>query len=55
LHPRYKTSYFCHEKWPEDWITTALTMLHDEWQENYKPTLPVAPVVVSSRPEVGLW
>lgn len=37
LHPAYKTMYFRNHKWPEDWIKTAVDLLHADWEKNYKP------------------
>ncbi|KAF8583003.1 hypothetical protein K439DRAFT_1295967, partial [Ramaria rubella] len=37
LHPKFKTAYFCHANWEPEWITDAQTMLHEEWEKNYKP------------------
>jgi hypothetical protein len=37
LHPRYKTAYFRHEKWPQEWITVAEDILREQWRTNYKP------------------
>ncbi|KAF8580643.1 hypothetical protein K439DRAFT_1619657 [Ramaria rubella] len=38
LHPRYKTLYFQWQKWPDSWIDTAIMLLHEHWEKNYKPT-----------------
>jgi hypothetical protein len=37
LHPRFKLSYFRHEKWPQSWISTAEDVLRDLWTRHYKP------------------
>ncbi|KAF8585289.1 hypothetical protein K439DRAFT_1646652 [Ramaria rubella] len=38
LHLHYKTLYFQRQKWPESWIDTAVKLLWDQWEQNYKPT-----------------
>ncbi|KAF8581011.1 hypothetical protein K439DRAFT_1355395 [Ramaria rubella] len=38
LHPCDKTLYFQRQKWPESWIDTAVKLLRDQWEQNYKPT-----------------
>ncbi|KDQ59838.1 hypothetical protein JAAARDRAFT_126643, partial [Jaapia argillacea MUCL 33604] len=40
LHPAHKLSYFRKRKWPELWIDTAVSLVHDEWELNYKPKQP---------------
>ena len=40
LHPRYKTSYFVHAKWPQQWITDAETLAQKVWTEKYKKNIP---------------
>jgi hypothetical protein len=37
LHPRYKLTYFRHEKWPQSWISTVEDIIRDLWTEHYKP------------------
>ncbi|KAH9017263.1 hypothetical protein EDB84DRAFT_1276612 [Lactarius hengduanensis] len=59
LHPRFKTFYFSHHKWPQGWTDKALSLLQSVWTMNYKPEpidepdeppRPVsAPVTTSSR------
>ncbi|KAH9009544.1 hypothetical protein EDB84DRAFT_1280411, partial [Lactarius hengduanensis] len=46
LHPRFKTYYFTHHKWPQGWIDEALDLLRAVWSD-YKP----APVHEPPRPE----
>lgn len=46
LHPRLKTYYFTHHKWPQEWIDEALDLLRSVWSD-YKPE----PVREPSRPE----
>jgi hypothetical protein len=36
LHPAHKVTYFRKCQWPEDWITTALNLVCEEWQDRYK-------------------
>ncbi|KAF8579152.1 hypothetical protein K439DRAFT_1239162, partial [Ramaria rubella] len=36
LHPRYKTLYFQWQKWPDSWVDTAIKLVHDQWETNYK-------------------
>jgi len=43
LHPRYKTAYFRHEKWPQEWITVAEDILREQWRTHYKPAEDNAP------------
>ena len=38
LHPQYKTAYFRHEKWPQEWITVTEDILCEQWHTHYKPT-----------------
>ncbi|KAF8580009.1 hypothetical protein K439DRAFT_1358187, partial [Ramaria rubella] len=33
----YKTLYFLCEKWPESWIDTAISLVHEQWEHHYKP------------------
>ncbi|KAF8574184.1 hypothetical protein K439DRAFT_1373096 [Ramaria rubella] len=46
LHPRYKTIYFQCQKWPDSWVDTAVSLVCEEWEKNYKqargdqPSLP---------------
>ncbi|KAF8587379.1 hypothetical protein K439DRAFT_1338216 [Ramaria rubella] len=46
LHPRYKTIYFQRQKWPDSWVDTAVSLVCEEWEKNYKqagkdqPSLP---------------
>nr|VWO98345.1 PPM-type phosphatase domain-containing protein [Ganoderma boninense] len=42
LHPRYKTSYFCTQEWPEEWISEAVDIIRGEWTSRYKPATPPA-------------
>jgi hypothetical protein len=37
LHPHYKLNYFSKARWPQEWITTAVSILQVEWETNYKP------------------
>ncbi|KAF8573357.1 hypothetical protein K439DRAFT_1375567, partial [Ramaria rubella] len=37
LHPRYKTLYFQRQKWPESWIDTTVSLVHEKWEHHYKP------------------
>jgi hypothetical protein len=36
LHPAYKVAYFQKRNWPEEWITTAIDLMQEEWSINYK-------------------
>ncbi|KAF8578547.1 hypothetical protein K439DRAFT_1304552, partial [Ramaria rubella] len=36
LYPRYKTIYFQHQKWPDSWVDTAVSLVCKEWEKNYK-------------------
>ena len=38
LHPAYKTAYFERQKWPEEWIKTAITLMREHYNMYYKPT-----------------
>jgi hypothetical protein len=60
LHPRFKTFYFTHHKWPQPWIDDALMLIQEIWMVNYKPapvskSRPLAPIpapsIASSRPK----
>lgn len=42
LHPRYKTTYFSHAKWPQQWITDAEALATKVWTEKYKKATPPA-------------
>jgi hypothetical protein len=33
LHPRYKTTYLSHAKWPEQWIEDAKEVACEAWRE----------------------
>ncbi|KAF9024495.1 hypothetical protein BDZ89DRAFT_909560, partial [Hymenopellis radicata] len=35
MMPRYKTSYFVSQNWPQDWITAAVEHVRDEWSQRY--------------------
>lgn len=61
LHPKYKTYYFKHHKWPQDWIDDAMSLLQLVWAR-YKPAVAAgseppelspgpAPVNAGSRPK----
>jgi hypothetical protein len=41
LHPTNKVTYFRTHKWPEDWITTALNLVCEEWCKNYKDNVEI--------------
>jgi len=43
VHPRYKALYFEKYNWPEAWRETALALLKEEWDDNYKPTILARP------------
>ncbi|KAF8591459.1 hypothetical protein K439DRAFT_1326658, partial [Ramaria rubella] len=36
LHLRYKTIYFQCQKWPDSWVDTAVSLVREEWEKNYK-------------------
>ena len=42
LHPRFKFEYFRRQRWEQEWITTAETILRQEWERGYKPKVPVS-------------
>jgi hypothetical protein len=42
LHPRYKTTYFTHAKWPAHWISDAEALAHKIWTEDYKKVAPLS-------------
>ena len=42
LHPHYKTTYFSHAKWPQQWITNAESLATKVWTEKYKKATPPA-------------
>ncbi|KAF8572879.1 hypothetical protein K439DRAFT_1354379, partial [Ramaria rubella] len=31
----YKTLYFQCQKWPESWIDTAVSLVHEQWEKHY--------------------
>jgi hypothetical protein len=35
LHPRHKLSYFKAARWEDDWIQTAESLIHDEFERSY--------------------
>ena len=37
LHPWYKSLHFHKAGGPREWITTAESLLQDEWTTSYKP------------------
>ncbi|KAH8992136.1 hypothetical protein EDB86DRAFT_2806362, partial [Lactarius hatsudake] len=37
LHHRFKTFYFSHHKWPQEWIEEALSLLRMVWRAKYRP------------------
>ena len=42
LHAHYKTIYFVHAKWPQQWITDAETLTCKVWIDKYKKASPAA-------------
>lgn len=42
MHPRYKTEYFRRQEWEPEWIRTAVDLVRDQWQKNYRPKPAVA-------------
>jgi hypothetical protein len=59
LHPAYKTEYFRTHKWPEEWITAALSLLRADWVKSYKDAGtdldPTANMARSSKDQVCIY
>jgi hypothetical protein len=52
MHPRYKTYYFLHQRWPEEWIDEALSLVRKAWQKHYAPKTPVPATTTPACPSV---
>ncbi|EIW52838.1 uncharacterized protein TRAVEDRAFT_87097, partial [Trametes versicolor FP-101664 SS1] len=37
LHPAYKAQYFRDHRWLKEWITVAIDITKEEWNNHYKP------------------
>ncbi|KAF9060056.1 hypothetical protein BDP27DRAFT_1430502 [Rhodocollybia butyracea] len=42
FHPKYKLTYFITQQWEPEWIETARTLICNEWNEVYKPTIDIS-------------
>jgi hypothetical protein len=36
MHPRKKTKYFVKQHWEQEWISEAVQLARDVWQDFYK-------------------
>ncbi|KAF8581381.1 hypothetical protein K439DRAFT_1354097 [Ramaria rubella] len=57
LHSWYKTLYFQRQKWPDSRIDTTITLVHEQWECNYKPQHGSHPTVtkVSIFSDLDIW
>ncbi|SJL16081.1 uncharacterized protein ARMOST_19597 [Armillaria ostoyae] len=39
MHPAHKMSYFRNQKWEPEWIDRCYAIVHEIWNEHYKPSL----------------
>ncbi|KAK7454590.1 hypothetical protein VKT23_011342 [Stygiomarasmius scandens] len=37
IHPEHKTQYFRKQDWPEEWISQAVKIAREIWQDQYQP------------------
>lgn len=44
LHPKYKSRYFRQQKWEEEWIIAAESLLRSFYEKYYKPEDVIAPL-----------
>ncbi len=50
MHPGHKMSYFREQKWEPEWIDRCYDIVHEIWNEQYKP----APVTRMPEKQVSL-
>lgn len=50
MHPGHKMSYFWEQKWELEWIDRCYDIVHEIWNEQYKP----APVTRMPEKQVSL-